>query len=137
MNTQQQATWSGHRYLSSHSGWKQPLIKSTLPSMHHYQFVQEVLYQQWFRCHGRWCIVGWTVLPIRHWLRRIRRQHVWWHMNRFQWREWWWWIFWFWINIADFSASYMWVQLQGGLLVLKTVVSYILLWLICEYIRYL
>jgi len=31
-----------------------------------------------------------------------------------QWREWWWWFFWFWINIADFSASYMQVRLQGG-----------------------
>ena len=31
-NAQQQTTWSGHRYLSSHSGWKRPGIKSTLQS---------------------------------------------------------------------------------------------------------
>ena len=37
-----------------------------------------------------------------------------------QWREWWWWIFGFWFNIADFSASYIWVQLQGGLLAIET-----------------
>ena len=43
---------------------------------HYYQIVQEVLYQQWFRWHGRWCIVGWTVWQIWHWLRHIRRQHV-------------------------------------------------------------
>jgi len=49
---------------------------------HPYQIVQEVLYQQWFRWQGRWCIVGWTVWQIWHWLRRRRRRHVWWHMNR-------------------------------------------------------
>ena len=25
---------------------------------HHYQIIQKVLYQQWFRWHRRWCIVG-------------------------------------------------------------------------------
>jgi len=32
-----------------------------------------------------------------------------------QWREWWL----FWINITDFSASYMWVQVHGGLISLR------------------
>ena len=32
-NSQQQATWSSHRYLSSHSGWKWPGIKPTPPSL--------------------------------------------------------------------------------------------------------
>jgi len=53
-------------------------------------------------------IVGWTVWQI-------------WHTDSYeedddmyddtrtdvQWREWWRWIFWFWIDIADFSLSYM------------------------------
>ena len=30
------------------------------PPPHHYQIIQEVLYQQLFRWHGRWCIVWWT-----------------------------------------------------------------------------
>jgi len=48
---------------------------------HHYQIVQEVLCQQWFRWYGRWCIVGWTVWQIWHW--RRRQWHVWWHTNRY------------------------------------------------------
>ena len=32
-NVQQQTTWSGHRYLLSHSGWRRPGILSTLPSL--------------------------------------------------------------------------------------------------------
>ena len=48
---------------------------------HYYQIIQEVLYQQWFRWHGRWCIVGWTVWQIWHWQRRCC--HVWWHTNRY------------------------------------------------------
>ena len=43
-------------------------------------------------------------------------------------------FFLFWINIADFSASYMRVQLQAGLLILKTGVSYTQVRLIHEYI---
>jgi len=46
---------------------------------YYYQIVQEVLYQQWFRWHGRWYIVGWTTWQI--WLRWRRQRHVWWHMN--------------------------------------------------------
>jgi len=46
---------------------------------HYYQIIQEVLYQQWFRWHGKWYIVGWTAWQI--WLGRRRWRHVWWHMN--------------------------------------------------------
>ena len=107
--TQQQTAWSGRYYLSSHSGWKRPGIKSTL---HYYQIIQEVLYQQWFRWHRRWYIVGWKAWQI--WLRRRRWWDVWWRMKRY--------------NrcsmktvmmmnllvlnkFVDFSVSYMWVWL--------------------------
>jgi len=71
---------------------------------HHYQIVQEVLYQQWFRWHRRWCIVW----QIQHWLLGRRRWRVWWNGDTrtdttdVQWREWWW-ILGIWINMADFS----------------------------------
>ena len=44
---------------------KWPGIKST---RNNYQIIQEVLYQQWFRWHGRGCIVCWTLWQIWHWL---------------------------------------------------------------------
>jgi len=72
-------------YLSSHSSWK--WLGLNRPCFH-YQIIQEVIYQQWFRWHGKWGIVCWTLWQIRHWLQRRRR------------------IVWFWINIAGFSASY-------------------------------
>ena len=43
---------------------------------HHYQIIQEVLYQQWFRWHGRLFIVSWQ---IQHWLWQRKRRRVWWH----------------------------------------------------------
>ena len=89
----------------------------------YYQIIQEVLYQQWFRWHRKWCIVDWTVWQIQHWLWWRRRRYVWWHMNRY--------------NrcsvkrvmmmnflVLDqygwFSASYIRVRFQGRLLVLKS-----------------
>jgi len=67
-----------HCYLSSHSGWEQPGIKST-PAL----LPNQLLYQLRFRWHRRWYIVGWTVWQIRRWLRWRRQWHVWWHMNRY------------------------------------------------------
>ena len=135
MKAQQEATWSSHCYLSSHTAGKNGLGLNR--PHHHYQIIQEVLYQQWFRCHGRWCIVGWQI-----WLLRRMQQHVWWHdhddtwidTTDVQWRVWWWWFIYFWINITDFSASYTQVRCRG-VLVLKIVASYTRVQLIHEYIQ--
>jgi len=43
---------------------------------HHYQIIQEMLYQQWY-------IVGWTAQPIWHWLRGRKQRHVWWRTNKY------------------------------------------------------
>jgi len=51
---------------------------------HYYQIVQEVLYQQLFRWHGKWYIVGWTAWQIWHWLGRRRWWHIWWHKKQIQ-----------------------------------------------------
>ena len=86
---------------------------------HHYQIIQKVLYQQWFRWHRRWCIVGWTAWRSWHWLGQRRQWDVWWHTNgynrcslkRVMMMNFFGGVL---INIADFSASYMRVWLQGA-----------------------
>jgi len=63
---------------------------------HHYQIVQEVLYQQWFRWHGRWDVV---------WAEQYDKldtdsgeegddtyDDTWTDTTDVQWRERWWWI---------------------------------------------
>jgi len=83
---------------------------------HYYQIIQVVLYQQWFRWHGRWYIVGWTAWQI--WLRRRRWRDVWWHMNRYNRCS----MkivmimnFGVFNKLADFSVSYMQVRLYGDI----------------------
>jgi hypothetical protein len=83
--------------------------------------------------------VGWTAWQI--WLRWRRWRHVWWQMNRYNTQQ----MFneksgddkflGFESILLIFIASYTWVRLHGGLLVLETGASYMRVLLICQYIQ--